>query len=254
MKILANDGIDKVGQEMLEKAGFEVDTTHIPQEELIEKLPAYDVVTVRSATKIRKELIDACPNLKIIARGGVGMDNIDVEYAREKGIAVINTPAASSISVAELVFGHFFSGVRFLYDAQRKMATEGDLNFAGLKKAYAKGSELRGKTLGVIGFGRIGRETAKIGLSLGMNVVVCDTYEIDTTVTLSFFNGQTLDFQVSQGSLEELLGFAVFISLHVPLLGKALRGSEEFSKMKDGAGIVNASRGGVMDEDALLEN
>ncbi|WP_118195233.1 D-2-hydroxyacid dehydrogenase [Albibacterium indicum] len=254
MRILANDGIDKVGQEMLERAGFVVDTTHIPQEELFEKLPAYDVVTVRSATKIRKDLIDACPNLKIIARGGVGMDNIDVEYAREKGIAVINTPAASSISVAELVFGHFFSGVRFLYDAQRKMVTEGDSNFAGLKKAYAKGSELRGKTLGVIGFGRIGHETAKIGVSLGMNVLVVDTYEINPTVTISFFNGQSLDLQVTQVSLDELLASADFISLHVPFLGKALIGNEEFAKMKDGAGIVNASRGGVIDENALLEN
>src|SRR5690606_18615581 len=208
MKILANDGIDKVGQEMLEKAGFEVDTTHIPQEELIEKLPAYDVVTVRSATKIRKELIDACPNLKIIARGGVGMDNIDVEYAREKGIAVINTPAASSISVAELVFGHFFSGVRFLYDAQRKMATEGDLDFAGLQEASARGREVLGRSSGVIGFGRIGRGTARIRVTFGMTVVVCDTYAIDTTVTLSFFSGQTLDFQASQVSLDELLGAA----------------------------------------------
>lgn len=254
MRILANDGIDNVGKEMLEKAGFQVDTVHIPQEELIARLPEYDVVTVRSATKIRKDLIDACPNLKIIARGGVGMDNIDVEYARGKGIAVINTPSASSISVAELVFGHFFSGVRFLYDAQRKMATEGESNFAGLKKAYAKGSELRGKTLGVIGFGRIGRETAKIGLSLGMRVVVCDTHPIDTKVALSFFDGQTVDFEVAQIGLDELLGTADFISLHVPFLGKALIGSEEFAKMKDGAGIVNASRGGVIDEDALLEH
>src|SRR5690606_531016 len=132
--------IDKVGHELLDKAGDDVDTTPIPQEELVENLPAYDVATVGTATRIREDLMDACAKLKTTARGGVGMDNIDVEYAREKGIAVINTPAASSISVAELVFGHFFSGVRFLYDAQRKMATEGDLNFAGLKKAYAKGS------------------------------------------------------------------------------------------------------------------
>lgn len=254
MKILANDGIDDLGKKLLEQAGFQVDTIHIPQKELVARLPEYDVVTVRSATKIRKDLIDACPNLKIIARGGVGMDNIDVEYAREMGIAVINTPAASSISVAELVFGHFFSGVRFLYDAQRKMATEGDTNFTGLKKAYAKGSELRGKTLGVIGFGRIGRETAKIGLSLGMNVIVSDAYEIDTKVTLSFFNGQSLDFNVSQVNVDELLATADFISLHVPFLGKALIGTEEFKKMKDGAGIVNASRGGVINEDALLES
>src|SRR5690606_10457842 len=179
MKILANDGIDNQGKLMLEQAGFEVDTIHIPQDELIEKLPSYDVITVRSATQVRKELIDACPNLKIIARGGVGMDNIDVEYARSKGISVINTPAASSLSVAELVFAHFFNGVRFLHDSQRKMPVEGQTNFSGLKKAYAKGIELRGKTLGVIGYGRIGRETAKIGLSLGMKVIVTDAFPVD---------------------------------------------------------------------------
>src|SRR5690606_5598009 len=133
MRILANDGIDNQGKLMLENAGFQVDTTHIPQNELIEKLPQYDVITVRSATQVRKELIDACTNLKIIARGGVGMDNIDVQYAHDKGISVINTPAASSISVAELVFGHLFSGVRFLHDAQRKMPVEGQTNFGGLK-------------------------------------------------------------------------------------------------------------------------
>src|SRR5690606_19681848 len=169
MKILANDGIDPLGKQLLEGAGFSVDTDHIPQEELPTRLQAYDAITVRSATKVRAALIDACPNLKLIGRGGVGMDNIDVEYARSKGIAVINTPAASSLSVAELVFAHLLGGVRFLYDAQRKMPVEGGTNFGGLKKAYAKGVELRGKTLGVVGFGRIGRETAKVGLGLGMD-------------------------------------------------------------------------------------
>lgn len=253
MKILANDGIDDQGKLMLEKAGFEVDTNHIPQDELISKLPAYDVITVRSATKVRKELIDACPNLKIIARGGVGMDNIDVEYAREKGITVINTPAASSLSVAELVFAHFFNGVRFLYDAQRKMPIEGLENFAGLKKAYAKGIELRGKTLGVIGFGRIGRETAKIGLSLGMKVLVCDAFPVDNNVTLTFFGGETISFKVEQVELDSILENSDFISLHVPFLGKPLIGKDEFAKMKHVAGIVNASRGGIIDENALLE-
>lgn len=162
MKILANDGIDPIGKQLLEGAGFQVDTTHIPQDELVDKLNQYDAITVRSATKVRQALIDACPNLKVIARGGVGLDNIDVAYAQSKGIKVVNTPAASSHSVAELVFAHLLSGVRFLYDSNRKMPLEGDRNFAALKKAYAKGSELQGKTLGVVGFGRIGRETAKI--------------------------------------------------------------------------------------------
>ena len=253
MKILANDGIDNQGKLMLEKAGFQVDTTHIPQDELIAKLPFYDVITVRSATQVRKELIDACPDLKIIARGGVGMDNIDVEYAREKGISVINTPAASSLSVAELVFAHLFNGVRFLHDSQRKMPVEGQTNFGGLKKAYAKGIELRGKTLGVIGYGRIGRETAKIGLSLGMKVIVSDAFPVDTNVSLSFFNGQSIDLSVEQVTFEEILANSDFISLHVPFLGKSLIGSEEIAKMKNGAGIVNASRGGIINELALLD-
>ena len=136
------------------------------------------VLLVRSATKVRKNLIDACPSLKIIGRGGVGMDNIDVDYAREKGLHVINTPAASSESVAELVFAHLFSGVRFLYDSNRNMPLEGESKFKALKKAYAKGTELRGKPLGVIGFGRIGQATAKMALGLGMKVIAFDPDEI----------------------------------------------------------------------------
>ena len=171
IKILANDGIDPIGKALLEEAGFEVDSNTIAQQNLAEALQMYDAITVRSATKIRKELIDACPNIKLIGRGGVGMDNIDVEYAKSKGIMVVNTPAASSLSVAELVFAHLFTGVRFLYDSNRKMPLEGATRFDDLKKAYAKGVELRGKKIGIIGFGRIGRETAKLALGLGMEVL-----------------------------------------------------------------------------------
>jgi D-3-phosphoglycerate dehydrogenase len=253
MKILANDGIDAIAIEILEKAGFTIDTTHIPQDELIDKLPAYDVVTVRSATKIRKDLIDACPNLKVIGRGGVGMDNIDVAYAREKGLAVVNTPAASSISVAELVFAHLFSGVRSLYDSQRTMPVEGDTKFAELKKKYSKGVELRGKTLGIVGFGRIGHETAKMALGLGMDVLVYDIVDVPTTLTLTFSGDVKVDLKVKQVSFEEILKSSDFISLHVPFLGKAMIADEEFALMKDNVGIVNASRGGVIDEKSLLK-
>ncbi|GGC29712.1 3-phosphoglycerate dehydrogenase [Parapedobacter defluvii] len=253
MKILANDGIDPLGRQLLEDAGFSVDTNHIPQEELAERLQAYDAITVRSATKVRQALIDACPNLKLIGRGGVGMDNIDVEYARSKGVAVVNTPAASSLSVAELVFAHLLGGVRFLYDSQRKMPVEGDTNFGGLKKAYAKGVELRGKTLGVIGFGRIGRETAKVGLGLGMDVIVSDLFEAPKSLPLTLSGGITVDVPIQQVEIADLLERADFISLHVPFTDKPIIGSAEFALLKPGVGIVNASRGGVIDELALIE-
>lgn len=252
MKILANDGIDPLGKKLLEDAGFTVDTEHIPQDQLPEKLPAYDAITVRSATKVRAALIDACPNLKLIGRGGVGMDNIDVDYARSKGIAVVNTPAASSLSVAELVFAHLLGGVRFLYDAQRRMPVEGDTNFGGLKKAYAKGMELRGKTLGVIGIGRIGRETAKVGLGLGMDVIVSDLFEAPKTLPLSFSGGITVDVPIQQVELPELLQRADFISLHVPFTDRPIIGEAEFALLKTGVGLVNASRGGVIDEQGLI--
>lgn len=253
MKILANDGIDPLGKQLLEDAGFTVDTTHIPQADLAEKLPTYDAITVRSATKVRKELIDGCPNLKLIGRGGVGMDNIDVAYARSKGIAVVNTPAASSLSVAELVFAHLLGGVRFLYDAQRKMPVEGDTNFSALKKAYAKGVELRGKTLGVIGIGRIGRETAKVGLGLGMDVIVSDLFEAPKSLPLELSGGITVDVPIRQVETEELFQQADFISLHVPFTDKPIIGKAEFDLLKPGVGLVNASRGGVIDELALIE-
>src|SRR6202012_6288920 len=197
IKILANDGIDPIGQKMLEDAGFEVDTNNIPQEELPVKLQAYDVITVRSATKVRKALIDACPNLKVIGRGGVGMDNIDVEYAKEKGFAVYNTPASSSLSVAELVFAHLFNGIRFLYDSNRKMPVEGVTKFNDLKKAYAKGVELRGKTLGIVGFGRIGREVAKIAIGVGMDVLAYDLYPFNPEVTVVLGGGIAVSAKVT---------------------------------------------------------
>lgn len=252
MKILANDGIDPIGKKILEDAGFVVDTVHIPQDELANRLNDYDAITVRSATKVRQELIDICPNIKVIGRGGVGMDNIDVAYARSKGIAVVNTPAASSHSVAELVFAHLMNGVRFLHDSNRKMPVEGSTNFGALKKAYAAGIELKGKTIGVVGFGRIGRETAKIALGLGMDVVYYDLFEGPSSLTLDFTTGISLDLPVSQVELNQLFRVSDFISLHVPFLDKAVIGKEEFALLKDGVGLVNASRGGVIDEFELV--
>ena len=255
MKILANDGISANGVEELEAAGFEVSTVTVAQEQLENYINNEGIVAllVRSATKVRKDLIDACPSLKIIGRGGVGMDNIDVEYARDKGLHVINTPAASSESVAELVFAHLFSGVRFLYDSNRNMPLDGDSKFKVLKKAYAKGTELRGKTLGVIGFGRIGQAAAKIGLGLGMKVIAHDPFMEKAAVTVPFFDGQSLTFDIVIESKETVLKEADFLSLHVPSQKKFVIGAAEIELMKDGAGLVNAARGGVVDEVAMVE-
>lgn len=253
MRILANDGIDPVGKRMLEEAGFVVDTDHLSADALYEHLNSYDAITVRSATQLPKELIDAAPNLKLIGRGGVGMDNIDVAYARSKGIHVVNTPAASSLSVAELVFAHLFSGVRFLYDAQRRMPIEGDVAFARLKKAYSAGIELRGKTLGIVGFGRIGQEVARIGLGLGMHIIVSDLLEVPATIPVTFAGGLTVEFPVVKKELSELYRESDFISMHVPFSDKPLLGRDEFSLLKPGVGLVNTSRGGIIDEEALLE-
>ena len=255
MKILANDGISKNGVEELEAAGFEVSTVTVAQEQLENYINNEGIVAllVRSATTVRKDLIDACPSLKIIGRGGVGMDNIDVEYARGKGLHVINTPAASSESVAELVFAHLFSGVRYLYDANRNMPLDGDSKFKSLKKAYAKGTKLRGKTLGVIGFGRIGQATAKIGLGLGMKVIAHDPFMDKASVTVPFFDGQSLTFDIEIQTKEAVLKQADFLSLHVPAQKDFVIGTAELELMKDGAGFVNAARGGVVDEVAMVE-
>ena len=217
MKILANDGISQTGINDLEAAGFEVNTTTVAQEQLINYINEnkIDGLLVRSATQVRKDIIDNCPSLKLIGRGGVGMDNIDVSYAREKGLHVINTPAASSESVAELVFAHLFGGVRFLYDANRNMPLDGDSKFKQLKKSYARGSELRGKTLGVIGFGRIGQATAKIALGIGMKVIYFDPFIESATIEVPFFDGQSVKIDFSSISKEEVLKNADFITLHV---------------------------------------
>ncbi|MBM3401525.1 MAG: 3-phosphoglycerate dehydrogenase [Bacteroidetes bacterium] len=252
-RILANDGIDPIGKELLEKAGFQVDTTHIPQDQLFEGLKNYDAVTVRSATKIRKELIDACSNIKLIGRGGVGMDNIDVDYARSKGLAVVNTPAASSLSVAELVFAHLFTGIRFLQDSNRKMPLEGNTRFNDLKKAYAKGIELRGKKIGIIGFGRIGRETAKVALGLGMEVLAYDLFEVPNQIEVLIGTNIRVQCPIKVLALDQLIKESDFISLHVPFSEKPVLGKAEFDSMKNGVGIVNCSRGGTIDEDALIE-
>ncbi len=255
MKILANDGISKSGIAHLENAGFEVITTKVAQEQVANYINTHQVAVllVRSATKVRKDIIDACPSLKIIGRGGVGMDNIDVDYAISKDIQVINTPASSSNSVAELVFAHLFSGVRFLHDSNRNMPLEGDSNFDGLKKAYANGIELRGKTIGIIGFGRIGQAVAKMALGLGMKVIASDSFVGKAMIRVEFYNDQFIDLEIATEPVEDLLKHSDFITLHVPSQNGYLISKKEFEIMKDGVGIINCSRGGIINEVDLIE-
>ena len=256
MKILANDGISESGKNKLEEYGFEVDLTKVSQEQLIKYINDNQiaVILVRSATQVRADIIDNCPSIKIIGRGGVGMDNIDVEYAKSKGINVINTPAASSKSVAELVFSHLFGCVRFLHESNRSMPLDGDSKFKDLKKSYAKGTELAGKTIGIIGFGRIGQEVAKIAIGVRMNVIFYDKFCQQADVKLDFFDGQNLTFKLNSSSFEEVLSNSDFITIHIPASDKYIIDSNEFKKMKDGSGILNLSRGGIINEEELIKN
>jgi D-3-phosphoglycerate dehydrogenase len=255
IKILVNDGIHADGKMLMEEAQYEVDTNKIPQEELAEKLPNYDAIIVRSATKVRKELIDLCPNLKVIARGGVGMDNIDVEYARSKGIKVINTPKASSQSVAELVVGHLFCLSRFLHRSNREMPVKGATEFKALKKQYSKGVQLRGKTLGIIGFGRIGQEVARLALGLGMRVIASDLYDNTVNIDLNTPDVDNISFSIRLETipLDRVFKESDYITIHVPSSDKPVIGEAEMAKLKNGVFLVNTSRGGTIDEDALLK-
>ena len=258
MKILANDGISKVGQQILENAGFKVITDKVNQDNLINYINQehIEMLLVRSATTARKDLIDACPNLKLIGRGGVGMDNIDVAYAREKGIHVINTPGASSQSVAELVMGQMFSMSRFLHDSFRNMPVKGCEEFSVLKKNYAKGVELRGKTLLIIGFGRIGQALASYALGCGMQVQAVDFYTDPIAIPLNIAGMDNLSVDITPTDyLSDALPHADYISIHVPKQkdGSAVLGKAEFAMMKEGVRLANAARGGVIDEVALIE-
>lgn len=255
MRILINDGMHPKGVQLLKDAGHDVDTNFIPQEELTSKLNSYDAVLVRSTTKIRKELIDQSPNLKLIGRGGVGLDNIDVSYAKEKGIAVFNTPAASTRSVAELAIAHLFGIVRSLPMVNKKMAVDGINDFKSLKKTASKGIELEGKTLGLIGFGRIAKETASIALGCGMKIIAFDPYisEGDVPVKLHPSYDNNYKINVKTTTKEEVLAESDFISLHIPGGQGYVLDAPEFEQMKDGVGIVNCARGGTISENALIE-
>ena len=254
MKILANDGISQSGIDALEKGGFEVLTTKVAQNQLENYINEHtiDGILVRSATQVRQELVDACPSIKLIGVLGVGMDNIDAEYAEDQGLYVINAPEASVSSVAELVFAHLFGLARFLHASNREMPLEGDSRFKELKKAYSQGIELKGKTIGIIGFGRIGQAVAKIGLGLGMNVIATDDIITNAPISVDFFNGQKVTINIDTIPKDELLKEADFITLHVSAQEDYVISKKEIEKMKDGVGIINTARGGILHEVDLV--
>jgi D-3-phosphoglycerate dehydrogenase / 2-oxoglutarate reductase len=256
MRIHANDGLSAKARESLVEEGFKVTTDHVPQDGLVGYVneQSVDVLLVRSATKVRRDLIDACPSIKLIGRGGVGLDNIDVSHAKAKGIPVINTPASSSISVAELVIAHLFSLMRSLHKSNRRMPGEGRTKFKELKKEYEKGFELRGKTLGVVGFGRIGQWTARYALGCGMNVVYTDNHATAEAIEVHI-GGTTVRVPVKMVTMDELLKVSDAISVHVPAQkdGKPVIGTRELAMVKPSVLIVNTARGGSVDEEALLK-
>lgn len=236
VKMLIADSIVKSAIEKLKKLGLEVsDLSFLPKEELIDKVKSYDFMFVRSATKVQKEMIDRMDNMKLIIRGGVGLDNIDLSYAEQKGIKVVNTPTTSSISVAELALSHMLALSRNIVKG-----TTG-IKEGKWEKKKLKGVELNGKTLGIIGLGRIGRELAKRAKALSMRVIGYDPY--------------TKVEDIEMVSLDKLLQNSDYISIHTPLTEetKHMIGKNEFKKMKPNAILINCARGGVVDEDALFE-
>ncbi|ROI14791.1 D-2-hydroxyacid dehydrogenase [Epilithonimonas hominis] len=255
MIVLANDGISEKGIQLLKEADITVLDARVSAEHLSNFINEnnVDVLLVRSATQVRKNLIDECPNLKIIGRGGVGMDNIDVDYAIDKGIYIINTPKASCKSVAELVFAHFFSLARFLHESNRLMPLEGDTKFNTLKKSFNNATELSGKTLGVIGMGNIGLEVIKIGISLGMSIVAYNRTPKTENVKISFFDGQSLHFEIKSVNLDEVLKKSDFISINISNTEEYFIDNEQIVMMKEGVFIANTARGGVLNEVALID-
>ena len=254
MRVLANDGIDAAGKQILEAAGFEVITNKVTQEELPNVIGEYDVLIVRSATKVNASVINAS-SLKLIARAGVGLDNIDMKAAGEKNIPVVNTPNASSRSVAELVFAHLFSLSRFLHKANRQMPTNGIAGFKDMKKVYSDGFELMGKKLGIIGFGRIVQEVAKMAIGLGMEVLVYDYKQREFDVVVQMAKAyQSHNFKVTlKGqSLDTVLSQSDCLTIHSPGSAEVI-GAAEIAQMKAGSVLINCARGGVVNEVALAE-
>ncbi len=256
VKILANDGIDLSAKQQLEQAGFQVETQKVDQQDLINQInqEEYQVLLVRSATKVDASLLEACKTLKLIGRAGVGLDNIDLVKAKELGVKVFNTPSSSSIAVAELIVGAMFALSRKLDAAAQKMPKEGHEHFKSLKKSF-KGSELRGKTLGIIGFGRIGKALASYAYALGMKVVAHDAFLNDTVELELKIADQKMKLSQHLSSFDEVLQKSDYLSLHIPKAKdrSPIIGESEFKQMPSNAYLLNAARGGVVDEMALLD-
>jgi D-3-phosphoglycerate dehydrogenase len=255
MKILANDGIDAAGKAMLEAAGFEIETNKIPQEELSQKISAFDVLVVRSATRVNASVLEA-GNLRLVARAGVGLDNIDTARARELGVPVINTPESASRSVAELVMAHLYSLARYLPLCNRDMPENGMQEFNSIKKTASSGFELQGKKMGIIGFGRIGQELARLAIGNGMEVLYfdpnCESAELEFAIH-PVYHGSPIRIELTSSSLQQLLEKSDVISIHSPGSQQVI-GANEFSMMRKGICLLNCARGGAVDEEALLKS
>ena len=247
MKILANDGISTSGETLLIEAGHEILNHRVSQEHLVQFINEnqVEVLLVKNATSIDHQVIDSCKSLKIIGKAGTEMNNVAVDYAIEKGLYVISTPNSYARATAELVFAHFFSLARFLHDSNRMMPLEGDSKFNLLKKTYQNAAELFGKTLGVIGSGSNALEVIKMGISLGMNVIIFNENSKSEKVNLDFFDGQKLVFELKSVKFEEILEKSDFISILNTEKSGYLIDSEEFEIMKNGAYLVNIAKGAV---------
>ncbi|CAM1353909.1 NAD(P)-dependent oxidoreductase [Tenacibaculum insulae] len=255
MRILATDGISESGKATLENAGFEVIITKVAQEQLENFINDEEInaIIIKNNTQIHTELIDNCPTLKLIANASTNNDNIDVIYAEECGLQIVNIADASANAVAELVFAHLLGMARFLHQANREMPLEGDMSFNSLKKQFANGTELRGKTIGIIGMDAEGQQVAKVALGLGMKVLAYDVnYDNSITIPVDFYNGQVIDIEIDVISSDELFKEAHFISLHLSAQENHVIGAKEFDKMKDGVGFINVAQSGLVDEIALV--
>ena len=254
MKILANDGLSNAATAILIEKNIEVITTKVAQEQLIPFINSndIDVLIVRNATKIRLNLLLECPTLKLIFKGGNKLEKEIELQISAAGKQLLYAEESTANSIAEMVFAHLFSGARMLYDANRLMPLEGDSNFESLQKGFASGQELKGRTLGIIGFNRSGKEVAKYAAALGMRVLVSDTNEENLLIKLDFFSGESISIPLEKADREQLLKNSDYISIHVDEQHDYVISKADYDQMKDGVGIVNCAFGRALNEVDLI--